>query len=152
MQVQPKTVWIARLGVIAMTLLLGVTYVIVQQEPVIAQNSAARFAGPTSSQPIALDATGSIMVVVNPDTNSFSLFEVGADRNRKIIEQSTSEEPNGIAVSPDGNRIYVANTVAGTVSIFAVQRQRTLWLKRVGDILVGTEPYGLALTPNGRKL
>jgi len=152
MQVQPKTVWIARLGVIAMTLLLGVTYVIVQQEPVIAQNSVARFAGPTSSQPIALDATGSIMVVVNPDTNSFSLFEVGADRNRKIIEQSTSEEPNGIAVSPDGNRIYVANTVAGTVSIFAVQRQRTLWLKRVGDILVGTEPYGLALTPNGRKL
>ncbi len=152
MQEKRKEVWSARLGVIAMTALLGVTYVIVQQEPVIAQNPVARFAGPTSSQPIALDATGSIMVVVNPDTNSFTLFEVGADKNKKVIEQSTSEEPNGIAISPDGNRIYVANTVAGTVSIFAVQRQRTLWLKRIGDIAVGTEPYGLALTPNGKKL
>lgn len=152
MQQQRKELWSARLGVVSMTVLLGVAYVIVQQAPVVAQAPVSRFAGPTSSQPIALDATGSIMVVVNPDTNSFSLFEVGADKNKKVIEQSTGEEPNGIAISPDGNRIYVANTVAGTVSVFAVQRQRTLWLRRVGDIAVGTEPYGLALTPNGKKL
>ena len=90
MQEKRKEVWSARLGVIAMTALLGVTYVIVQQGSVIAQNPVARFAGPTSSQPIALDASGSIMAVANPDTNSISLFEVGADRNRKVIEQSTS--------------------------------------------------------------
>ena len=152
MQQKRKELWSARLGVIAMTILLAVAYAVVQQAPVIAQGPVSRFAGPTSSQPIALDAAGSIMVVANPDTNSISLFEVGADRNRKIIEQSTGEEPNGVAISPDGTRVYVANTVAGTVSIFAVNRLRVIWLRRVGDIPVGTEPYGLALTPNGKKL
>src|SRR5690349_238302 len=103
---KPNEVWSARLAasspsVIAMTVLLAVAYVLVHQELVIAQNPVPRFAGPTSSQPIALDATGSIMVVANPDTNSISLFEVGADRNRKIVEQSTGSEPNGVAISPD---------------------------------------------------
>ena len=152
MQQKRKELWSARLGVIALTFLLAGAYAVLQQESAIAQAPVSRFAGPTSSQPIALDAAGSIMVVANPDTNSISLFEVGADRNRKIIEQSTGEEPNGVAISPDGSRVYVANTVTGTVSIFAINRLRVIWLKRVGDIPVGTEPYGLALTPNGKKL
>ena len=92
MQQKRKELWSARLGVIALTFLLAGAYAVLQQESAIAQAPVSRFAGPTSSQPIALDAAGSIMVVANPDTNSISLFEVGADRNRKIIEQSTGEE------------------------------------------------------------
>ena len=32
------------------------------------------------------------------------------------------KEPNGVALSPDGTRAYVANTVDGTVSVLNISR------------------------------
>ena len=76
-----------------------------------------RFAGPTSSQPLALTADGSFLAVVNPDNNSVSFFDLRSDRNRKLAEVPVQTEPNGVAFMPDGMKAYVANTVSGTVSV-----------------------------------
>lgn len=110
-----------------------------------------RFAGPTSSQPLALSADGALLAVVNPDRNSVSFFDVAGDRNKRIARLATMIEPWGVALLPDGSKAYVANTVSGRLSIIKRNKKGQL---RVRDltIAVGTEPYGLALTPNGTRL
>jgi hypothetical protein len=46
--------------------------------------AAVTFAGPTSSQPLALDAAGTLLGVVNPDNDRVSFFDVAGDRNKRI--------------------------------------------------------------------
>lgn len=110
---------------------------------------AVRFPGPTSSQPLALSADDSLLVVANADNDTVSLFDVnpGAGELTRLAEIPVQDEPNGVAILPNGTRAYAANTVSGTVSVINVVNRRV-----IANITVGTEPYGLALTPNGRKL
>ena len=96
--------------------LLTATVFVVRQSPLAAQ-PAARFEGPTSSQPLALSASGEFLVAANPDNNSVSFFDLRADRNRRVATVPVQNEPNGVAFLPNGLRAYVANTVSGTVSV-----------------------------------
>jgi YVTN family beta-propeller protein len=115
-----------------------------------AANAATQFVGPTSSQPMALTADDGLLAVANPDNNSVTIFNVRGDSNLKITEVQVQSEPNGVAFLPDGSKLYVANTVSGTVTVL-INPGGSGW-GAVGHIAVGTEPYGLALTPNGKKL
>ena len=112
--------------------------------------ASKRFAGPTSSQPLALSANGAFLVVANPDNNSVTFFLVHNDRNLQLEEVPVQIEPNGVAFLPDGTKAYAANTVSGTVSV--IERNLRRGIRVIKHIEVGTEPYGLAPTPNGRKL
>jgi YVTN family beta-propeller protein len=103
--------------------------------------------GPTSSGPIALTPDDRFIWVSNPDTDTVSVLEVGDDVNQKVAEIKVGDEPNGVAIHPNGQTVYVANTVSGTVSVIQVASRLV-----VGTIFVGTEPYALAFTPNGTKL
>jgi uncharacterized protein (TIGR03437 family) len=115
--------------------------------------SITRFAGPTSSQPLALSADDSLLAVANPDNNSVSLFDLRNGANTKVAEITVGKEPNGVAVSPDGTRAYVANTVDGTVSVISIDAANSYQQTGVvATIAVGTEPYGVALGPTGKKL
>ena len=104
--------------------------------------------------------------MVNPDDDSVTFFDVRHDRNARL-GNIVGKEPNSVAVLPDGRQAYLANTVSGTVSV--VRRRGNGRSSRAGDddddgsdkdlpfrvvkeIKVGTEPYGVALTPNGKKL
>src|SRR4030095_12524905 len=58
----------------------------------------------------------------------------------------------GVPFLPDGSKAYVANTVSGTVSVIKTNIANGLISRPTVHIRVGTEPYGLALTPNGREL
>jgi DNA-binding beta-propeller fold protein YncE len=50
--------------------------------------------------------------------------------------------------------LVFANTVDGTVSVLGIDRSSPYYATALRTIAVGTEPepYGLALTPTGRKL
>jgi len=152
MQVKKGERGATRLTALVFTAGLIVTAIVAKQELAIAQSAANRFAGPYSSQPLALDAAGGILVVANPDNNTATLFEVAGDRNVKIQETWTGLEPNGVAVMPDGTRAYVANSISGSVSVMSITRGGRLSMRYQSEIETGTEPYGLALTPNARKL
>lgn len=52
-----------------------------------------------------------------------------------------------LVVSPDQHTAYVANILAGTVSVIDLQRK-----SKVADIAVGGNPEGLAITPDGKYL
>jgi YVTN family beta-propeller protein len=116
-----------------------------------AQGGSERFAGPTSSQPLALSANDSLLASVNPDNNSVTFFGVAGGQTNRLAEVEVGTEPNGVAILPDGSKAYVANTVSGTVSVIRINPGRGRFNQN-RRIKVGTEPYGLALTPNGTKL
>src|SRR3954447_26635680 len=115
------------------------------QLPHVSAQSQVRFAGPTSSQPLALSADDSLLIVANPDNNTVTLFDV-KNGNTRLAEIPVGREPNGVALSPDGTRAYVANTVDGTVSVFNIGQSYSGYYSQAATIPVGTEPYGLALT------
>jgi YVTN family beta-propeller protein len=50
-----------------------------------------------------------------------------------------------LAVTPDGSRVYVVNTGAGTVSVIDAVTNSTIG----GPIAVGLDPFGIAITPEG---
>jgi YVTN family beta-propeller protein len=53
----------------------------------------------------------------------------------------------GLAVAPDGGRLYVATGRGGTVEVVDTRAGRI-----VGSVKVGARPWGIALTRDGRKL
>lgn len=122
-----------------------------RSDAAIAQG-ATRFAGPTKSGPLALNADDTLLAVVNPDTNSVTFFDIAADRNLPLGEVAVGREPNGVVLSPDGRFAYVANTIDGTVSVLAIDRGIQPVATVVNTLAVGTEPYGVAITPNGQKV
>ena len=58
-----------------------------------------------------------------------------------------SGKPVGIAVAPDGKRVYVANGAAHEVVVIDPEANRV-----VARIEVGRRPWGVALSPDGRRL
>lgn len=116
--------------------------------------AVARFTGPTSSQPLALSADGSVLAAVNPDNNNVSFFKMVNGLPVRVGNPVVvGTEPNGVVLTPNGSRAYVANTVDGTISVLAVDTTLNPAARVISPrIKVGTEPYGLALTPNGTKL
>jgi YVTN family beta-propeller protein len=112
-----------------------------------------RFLGGTSSQPLALSASGDFLVVANPDNDSVSFFDVRGDLDLLVATVPVGDEPNGVALRPDGRRAYVANTVSGTVTVLDVDLANGVANPApVATVAVGTEPFALALAPNGTRL
>jgi YVTN family beta-propeller protein len=144
-----------RSGSVTITLLLAivaVSTVFFRWELPAAPATMTRFAGPTSSQPLALTGDGSFLAAVNPDSNTVSFFDLRDDRNRKLMEIAVQTEPNGVAIMPDGSRTFVANTVSGTISILKASLPNGVISKNAQVVKVGTEPYSVVLTPNGKYL
>ncbi len=105
--------------------------------------------GPSSSGPIQISPDDRFIWVANPESNTVSVIEVGADRNVRVAEIPVGNEPRNLAISPDGKRVFVSNTSDATVTVLDAT---TPAYGRLATIKVGTEPFGMAFTPNGKKL
>ncbi len=114
--------------------------------------AGARFAGPTSSQPLALTADNAYLAVANEDNDSVTFFDLRNDANRTLAEVPVQSEPSAVAFMPDGSKAYAANTASGTVSVIPVNTAAGTAGAPSKHIDVGTEPSALVLTPNGRRL
>ena len=118
------------------------------------------------SSPIAITSDDRFIWSVNPDNNSVSVFRVANDANRKLAEIAVGKEPWCVAIQPEAEhrdhcdrdrkhehdeagaaKVYVTNMVSGTVSVIDPRRLRV-----TRTIEVGAEPFGCALSPDGRKL
>src|SRR5437867_812829 len=102
---------------------------------------------PSQSGPIALAPHSPMLVTVNPDANTISVFLILPHELRKQFELPVGREPSSVAIHPKKQTAYVANAFDGTVSILTIQSRhihRTL--------NVGAEPRAVALSPNGTRL
>src|SRR5262249_23741105 len=105
------------------------------------------WAKPTNSSLIALTSNDRQLWVVNPDNDSVSVFDVSTGTAQKVKEIAVGDEPACVAITPDNSKVYVTNTVSGTVAVIDAT---TFQVREY--IGVGIEPRGCALTPSGRKL
>jgi YVTN family beta-propeller protein len=55
--------------------------------------------------------------------------------------------PGDLAISPDGSRVYVANSMDASVSVVDAGARRVL-----GKVQVGAEPLGVAVSPDGTRV
>jgi YVTN family beta-propeller protein len=79
-------------------------------------------------------ATGGELAFVNTNTNSVEgTVTVG-------------QNPFGVAVTPDGNKIYVANQNSGNVSVIDGNARKVIF-----TIPVGNSPVRVAISPDGLK-
>ena len=69
------------------------------------------------------------------------------DRHDVVARIKAGRRSNGIAVHPDGKRVFVSTGGDGTVQVIDVASNAI-----VATIPVGRRPWNMALTPDGRKL
>lgn len=65
-----------------------------------------------------------------------------------IINIPVGRTPAGLAITPNGRRVYVANGNAGTISVIDTATNTTIG----NPIVVGTAPVALAINPSGSRL
>lgn len=75
------------------------------------------WAKPTHSTLIALASNDRQLWVANPDNDSVTIFDVSSGGAQKVKEITVGDEPGCIAITPDNSKVYVTNTVSGTVSV-----------------------------------
>src|SRR5262245_19182861 len=108
---------------------------------------AVTSSGPRQSSPIALSSDNHVLVNVNPDGNSISVFDVTNNAPLKTAEIPVGVDPSSVAIHPTLPVAYVTNSFDGTLSVVNLDQ------KRVTEVVpVGAEPAAVVLGPNGTRL
>ncbi len=98
--------------------------------------------GPIQSSPIALNCDDSVLVNVNPDSDSVTVFDANGASPSFLAEIPVGRDPRSVAILD--RTAYVVNAYDGTLSILDLTSYTVL-----GSIEVGVEPMAVALSPNG---
>jgi YVTN family beta-propeller protein len=73
---------------------------------------------------------------------------IDATTNKVVTTIEVDLAPSGVAVAPDGSKVYVANeAVKGTVSVIDTATNAVS-----ATVAVGSNPIGVAVKPDGRKV
>lgn len=104
----------------------------VQPEPV---------SGPRSSSTIVRTADDKKLLVVNPDADTLSIFDLVQQQPVVDCEIAVGADPRSVAVTGTGTKAYVANAASGTVSVVALGSDSHV----VTTIKVGTEPRAVLI-------
>jgi DNA-binding beta-propeller fold protein YncE len=103
---------------------------------------AVRILNPDSSFPEKHSVANTLAVI---DTKTFEVVETYA----------VGVEPLGMAVTPDGKKVYVANAGTGAETVEFIPSNTVSIVntdtKEVKTIEVGTSPTFMVMTPDGRK-
>jgi len=107
---------------------------------------------PWESHAIALTTDGSILVVVNPDSNSVSILDTATYVVQAEIEVGV--DPRSVALGEQGRYAYVACQGSDCVSVIDPATHEVVDTWSVGDRPIGiaVSPIGIAVSPNGRML
>ncbi|HET9374252.1 MAG TPA: YncE family protein [Chthoniobacterales bacterium] len=84
--------------------------------------------------------------ITDPDSASNKVFVIDTATNTIVGSPiSTGVMPIGVAVTPDGRYVYIANNGSNTVSVLDAVTDRV-----VGSVSVPAGPIGVAVTPDGK--
>lgn len=118
-----------------------------------ANDGAAQvYSRPTYSSPIAISRDDQLVWNVNNDDDSVSVFR--PDNNTRIAKISVGDEPQSLALSPNGQYAWVANAAAGTISV--IQITNPAWgsfsAGVVATLTTGAEPWNIVTSPDGNRV
>ena len=97
-------------------------------------------------------------VVVDPETGiastgTISVIDLSSHEVRHSIDVLL--HPSGMALSPDGSRLYVANANSDAISVIDTEKDqvlKTLSSKPMPELPFGSMPNALAVSPDGQTL
>jgi YVTN family beta-propeller protein len=90
----------------------------------------------------------SLAFIPSESVAELNVVDTGASAQvLKTISLPPGSRPMEVRVAADGNKVYVSNGRAGTVSVIDTHTYELL-----DSIKVGTRPWGLALSPDGKYL
>lgn len=115
-------------------------------------SDAQSWGRPTHSSPIAISLNDRLIWVVNPSDDSVSVIR--PDTNKRITKVPVGDEPESIALTPDGQYAYVANAAAGTVTVIRISDPAwgTFSAAPVATLTTGAEPWNIVCSPDGRRV
>src|SRR5262245_2258239 len=77
-------------------------------------------AGPRNSSTIVVTADDRRLLVVNPQADTLSVFDLVQQQPVIACELAVGADPRSVAVNGRGDRAFVTNAAAGTVSVIAL--------------------------------
>jgi serine/threonine-protein kinase len=86
-----------------------------------------------------------ILVSITSKLTDDGVKVVDATSGRVVADIRTGEAPQGVVISEDGRRAYVANSGSDTVSVIDVANEAV-----TTNVPVGSVPLNVALSPDGR--
>lgn len=112
----------------------------------------ASFNRPTYSSPIAISANDRLIWSVNPSDDSVSVIR--PDNNTRLAKITVGDEPQSVALTPDGQYAYVANAAAGTVTMIQINDPAwgTFSASVTGTLTTGAEPWNIVTSPDGLRV
>jgi YVTN family beta-propeller protein len=107
---------------------------------------------PTTSSPIAINATDRLIWVVNPSDDSVSVIR--PDNNTRITTVAVGDEPQSIALTPDNQWAYVANAAGNSVTILHINDPAWGTFSATVDstLTTGAEPWNIVCSPDGERV
>jgi YVTN family beta-propeller protein len=95
-----------------------------------------------SSSAIAVISDGTLVLAVNPDSNSLSIIDTAT--NSCLAEIPVGVDPRTVALSPGDDVAYVTNQGSDTLSVVDIAARAV-----VTDVVLGDRPVGVAVSPDG---
>jgi YVTN family beta-propeller protein len=90
---------------------------------------------------------GDIGFIPSESSGQLNVVDVAAGKVIKTVPLPAGSRPMKVLVAADGNRVYVSNGRAGTISVLDAHTYAV-----IDTIKVGTRPWGIALSPDGKLL
>ncbi|MEM8825522.1 MAG: beta-propeller fold lactonase family protein [Pseudomonadota bacterium] len=106
------------------------------------ERAAAIETGQAGSHMLAVDEARGRAYVSNLQDRSVTVLDL--TNGSKITDFDAAKEPEGIALTPDGNELWVANRQSNSVFVLDPASG-----ERLGSIDVGQMPIRLAISPDG---
>jgi DNA-binding beta-propeller fold protein YncE len=84
------------------------------------------------------------LLVVNQHSNSLALVQLADDK--VVSEVPAGKQPSALCLTPDGTRVLVTSSISGELTIYRLDGET---LEKSTELMLGDEPRGIAVSPDG---
>ncbi len=113
---------------------------------------AQSYPRPTYSSPIAISLNDRLIWAVNPNDDSVSVIR--PDNFTRLAKITVGDEPESIALTPNGQHAYVANAAGNSITIIQINDPAwgTFSATVITNITTGAEPWNVVTSPDGLRV
>ncbi len=95
----------------------------------------------------ACSPDGNILYVAVGNSDGGEVIAIDAATKQPAARAMVGSTPTGIAIAPDGSRLFTANMTSGSVSVLSANP-----LKLISNVTVGVSPGRIVVSPDGEKV
>jgi DNA-binding beta-propeller fold protein YncE len=97
---------------------------------------------------IAINRDGTMALVANYASKSVSVLRILGNAVTPVAEVAVGDAVNAVAIVPDGSRAFVTKPLAAKVGVLNIGANKVTY-NLSDDVPVGSNPYNVAVTPDG---